>query len=87
MIKLFLRRFDWAMHNIVGHPLMEICFLLGLERLGLWIHDETLPDEDEDYIPICNQYVIDGDMADEILKRVQDISEGEDDVEDDAKED
>jgi hypothetical protein len=70
LFTLILRRIEWAVHNIIGHPLMEICFLLGLERLGLWIHDETLPEEDEDYIPICNQYVINEDMAEEILKKI-----------------
>jgi len=33
----------WALHNMVGHPLMALLDLLGLERAGLWIHDVTLP--------------------------------------------
>ena len=82
LFTLILRRIEWAVHNIIGHPLMEICFLLGLERLGLWIHDESLPEEDEDYIPICNQYVINEDMAEEILKRIDTVCGAEDDEED-----
>ena len=42
--------FRYTVHNIVGHPIMEICYLLGLKELGTWVHDVTLPknhNEDE----------------------------------------
>lgn len=81
MVTLIWRRIEWAMHNILGHPIMELCFIFGLERLGLWIHDETLPAEDEDYVPICNQYVIDGDTADAIMAKL-DKEYGDKDEED-----
>jgi hypothetical protein len=29
-----------AAHNLIGHPLMEICYIIGARRLGNWIHDE-----------------------------------------------
>lgn len=29
-----------ALHNIIGHPLMEICYLLGLTQLGNYIHND-----------------------------------------------
>jgi len=39
---------NWTVHNIVGHPLSEIAYLILLrsrtgERVCNWIHDITLP--------------------------------------------
>lgn len=43
-----MSRFKWTLHNMVGHPLMEIFNLLGATSWGNWIHDATLPkDADE----------------------------------------
>jgi hypothetical protein len=36
-------RHAWAIHNLFGHPLMQIFSWLGLTRLGLEIHDKTVP--------------------------------------------
>lgn len=36
-------RHAWLLHNLVGHPLMQVLALLGLGRLGLWVHDVTVP--------------------------------------------
>jgi len=36
-------RHTWALHNLIGHPLMQICAWLGLHRLALWIHDMSVP--------------------------------------------
>lgn len=36
-------RHAWAMHNLIAHPLMQVCAWLRLSRLGLWIHDTTVP--------------------------------------------
>ena len=36
-------RFQWSLHNLVGHPLSEVCFQLGLEDLSAWFHDRTMP--------------------------------------------
>lgn len=33
----------WLVHNLVGHPLMQILVLLGARSLGLLIHDATVP--------------------------------------------
>jgi hypothetical protein len=36
-------RFQWLVHNIVGHPLSELLYQIGL---GLWadyVHDFTIP--------------------------------------------
>lgn len=46
MNKLLARlpeRFQWTLHNIVGHPISEILFQVGLKPLGDRIHDATLP--------------------------------------------
>jgi hypothetical protein len=37
------KRHAWAVHNLFGHPLMQICSWLGLAPLGLKIHDITVP--------------------------------------------
>lgn len=36
---------NWPMHNIIAHPIMEICSWIKLKRLSMWIHDVTLPQE------------------------------------------
>ncbi len=37
------QRHVWAMHNLVGHPLMQMMAFVGLTGLGLKIHDMTVP--------------------------------------------
>lgn len=37
------QRHAWAIHNLVGHPLMQIFSWLGYPQLGLKIHDRTVP--------------------------------------------
>ena len=45
-----MSRFKYTIHNVIGHPLMELFHLVGLERLASWIHDITLPSSwEEDY--------------------------------------
>ena len=46
IIKLLPKRFKWTIHNMIAHPLMEICYLLGSETLSEKIHSSTLPEED-----------------------------------------
>jgi hypothetical protein len=38
--------FWWAIHNLIGHPVSEIAYWLGLRKLSGWIHDETVPRHD-----------------------------------------
>ena len=38
-----MSKFKYTLHNVVGHPLMEIFNLCGFHDLGSWIHDTTLP--------------------------------------------
>ena len=33
----------WTIHNLIGHPVSELAYLLGLSRLSNWIHDVTIP--------------------------------------------
>lgn len=33
----------WMFHNLVAHPVMQILALFGLYKLGLKIHDATIP--------------------------------------------
>lgn len=36
-------RHAWAIHNLVGHPGMQILAWLGYTKVGLWFHDVTTP--------------------------------------------
>ena len=41
------KRFAFTLHNLIGHPLMEVLHLLGFEKLSNRVHDSTLPPEGE----------------------------------------
>lgn len=45
----------WAIHNILGHPIMEVLRILGMNSLGKWIHDITLPKETPKLKAICTE--------------------------------
>jgi hypothetical protein len=36
----------WTVHNMIGHPLSEALYLIGLVRLSNWIHDVTIPNHE-----------------------------------------
>jgi hypothetical protein len=36
-------RSAWALHNLVGHPLLQLLAWAGQTRLGLRVHDATIP--------------------------------------------
>ena len=36
-------RHAWAIHNLIGHPLMQLFSWLHLSSLGIKIHDLTVP--------------------------------------------
>ena len=45
-MRLFLSKLGplkWTLHNVIGHPLMEILSLFGLKRASDWVHDVTTP--------------------------------------------
>ena len=33
----------WAVHNLVGHPLMQVAAFFGFYRIAMAIHDTTVP--------------------------------------------
>jgi hypothetical protein len=33
----------WALHNLVGHPMMQVFAFFKLTKLSLWVHDITVP--------------------------------------------
>lgn len=35
-----MKKIKLALHNIIGHPLMEIAYILGQRRIGNWIHND-----------------------------------------------
>jgi hypothetical protein len=37
------KRHAWAVHNLIGHPVMQLLSWCGLTKLGLKIHDRTIP--------------------------------------------
>jgi hypothetical protein len=38
-----LGRFSYCIHNIVGHPIAEVFWVLGLVKAGDYVHDITVP--------------------------------------------
>ncbi len=44
-------RHAWAIHNLIGHPLMQIFSWLRLPALGIKVHDATVPEPDLDRNP------------------------------------
>lgn len=34
---------NWAVHNLIGHPLMEVLTWFGAKQLAKKVHDGTLP--------------------------------------------
>ena len=40
-----LGRFNYTVHNLIAHPIMEVMHLVGLTELGNKIHDLTLPED------------------------------------------
>lgn len=41
--RLRFARHAWAVHNLVAHPALQVLHWLGLTKLGLWVHDITVP--------------------------------------------
>jgi hypothetical protein len=42
------KKFEYTIHNLIAHPLMEILHLVGLTELGNKVHDSTLPKKDKE---------------------------------------
>lgn len=42
----------WAIHNLIAHPISEVCYWLKLlgdnaGKFGDWLHDVTVPNHEE----------------------------------------
>lgn len=35
---------NWTVHNLIGHPWMQILYMLGCPTIAQKIHDATLPE-------------------------------------------
>lgn len=33
----------WYVHNLIGHPLMQFFAMFKLYKIGMWIHEVTVP--------------------------------------------
>lgn len=42
-----LGRFNWTLHNTVGHPVSEVLHQIGLRKASDWVHDVTVPTHQE----------------------------------------
>lgn len=36
-------RFMWIVHNVIGHPLLQLLALFKLYKWAFWVHDATVP--------------------------------------------
>lgn len=36
-------RFKWTIHNVIAHPLSEVLYQAGFEKIANDIHDATVP--------------------------------------------
>ena len=34
---------NWAIHNFIGHPLMQLFHMINMANAAKYIHDKTLP--------------------------------------------
>lgn len=37
------KKYAWAFHNLVAHPLMQLLAFISLGRVGVRLHDATVP--------------------------------------------
>lgn len=41
--RLSYGKLDWFLHNMLGHPIMQLLSLVRLYKLAFWVHDATVP--------------------------------------------
>lgn len=41
--RLKYHRYVWVIHNLIGHPLMQLFALLRMYGVAFWIHNVTVP--------------------------------------------
>ena len=78
---MFLKRLEWALHNGIAHPLVAILELLYLDGLAYWLHELSMPQAEEGYLPMCSQFEIHGEEADRIIAKLQELEDEEDEDE------
>ena len=42
------KHFEYTVHNILAHPLMELLHLFGFTKIGNALHDYTLPKTEQE---------------------------------------
>lgn len=42
------KRFQWTVHNVIAHPIMEVLYQFGFDQLSSKVHDFTIPDQQDD---------------------------------------
>lgn len=47
LLRKIKSRISLTLHNLLGHPLMEIAYIFGLRRLGNWIHNVIFKIEED----------------------------------------
>lgn len=49
-------RWAWAVHNLLGHPLMQVLAFVRAYRWAFWLHDATVPRPyGAKQVPLCKQ--------------------------------
>ncbi len=43
LIRRLPKKYHYTVHNVVGHPLMEVCHILNKPELADKVHELTLP--------------------------------------------
>jgi len=33
----------WVVHNLIGHPVMQLLSWFGFKKAAIWVHDRTIP--------------------------------------------
>jgi hypothetical protein len=41
-------RFQWTIHNMIAHPIMEVLYQFGFDQLSAKVHDCTVPHQHDD---------------------------------------
>lgn len=43
MKRTWEEKFGWMIHNLIAHPISEVLYWFGYEKLGNRLHDATVP--------------------------------------------
>jgi len=73
MDKYWYKRIEWALHNIIAHPVCEVLNIFRLHNAAEWLHSALMPHDEEDYMAVCTQYELDGEDLDSLKAKLQEI--------------